>query len=1139
MGFADRIAVAFAACVSAFAAGAATVAPKGAGVDVVESGGVARIRFDVVPDTPFMLGNYPRVGADIPLMFDRPVHGEGCCRFAYEAKGVLVDGKHATLGVELRVMLEDEEGEVFDYFPKTVPGLKRSDRRYVAGAWDRYVTGNWYGGEAGAVSHDLCVRVSGGGNGRPDGVMRVLGYRLHLSRPFKEGEASAPVRGEVVVAGGKAMPRYDAGHPFIFADSLLGRSGRYVFRAAVSTEFQAPPSFGVEETFDFAPGDRRKLEVPVPGDGMYWMRWALCDAATGEQVAADDTRREVMGAMPWAKVGPPPQMLGVSGGDRGAFGCGERFSLAVVPPAGVRADELRYVLTPYYFKDVLSRGAVPPDGRLEFPRDDRFGAFRLIVSHSVGGRTLASVEFLFGERVGAVAERPHAGVRMTRDEVKKMPYNRLSVVCDDLAHAQRTTFAGARELFRTAVMQNMDWIRHYTVCPAPNHMEVLPGVWDFSLTDIYMDVLADYGCAATVRPCHSDRHDGPYRWSHSPAQRSYDGEPAGQNNPYGSYCGNDPEMVGLWKRLYRALHDRYRGHCGFEGYYLMDPAGETVVLDEPWRGILAGYGPAEQEAFRRAMEAKYRTVERLNAAWKTDFASFSDVTPPQPTLDSGVAPDMRAAWIDFMAYKQSLPRFWAETLVKDIRSYDQDRIVIGYFPPTTEWLYGLLDFGHNGGNHSLDKRGAYLRGWKDGRIGWITEPINPHNWAAHNDPGRGGWTLDVSVWTMLAQAGAGGANLHVYTIPQRGAVANQGGMAAFDRMESYFPILKEAHDAELIVPEAQIAFNADRDTMWMKHRTVFVHRISDLIRWRQTIEDDGFLPAELKDFPDRKFKLVCPNVLDEVISRETFDRYVRCVRDEGAKMVMSVRTGRFVTGMPDEEFPLLKAFGITPPRDEWTMTGEFEAVAAEGNPVMTAGRRFAFQTLARLERERADKEILSSFWRYPYRWLPETDYFGCYPNEKPNGEVVAVFEKTGCAAMTLHRVGKGEVAVFWGLPSMSGGGMKGVMAAAVAWAGVVADPAPVPDFFEMTNRAAKRHYGFFYRECAYGEKKVKFPNCPDGLYFADEMLTQRKLGRFNGRQLREDGLSLVWEKGLSPLKCVRLVGDPKWSWCRDYDKEGE
>ena len=68
---------------------------------------------------------------------------------------------------------------------------------------------------------------------------------------------------------------------------------------------------------------------------------------------------------------------------------------------------------------------------------------------------------------------------------------------------------------------------------------------------------------------------------------------------------------------------------------------------------------------------------------------------------------------------------------------------------------------------------------------------------------------------------------------------------------------------------------------------------------------------------------------------------------------------------------------------------------------------------------------------------------------------------------------------------------------------------------------------------------LKFPNCPDGLYFADEMLTQRKLGCFTGRQLREDGLGLVWEKGLSPLKCVRLVGDPKWSWCRDYDGKVE
>lgn len=1103
------------------------------GVGVFEKDGVTRISYDLRPEKAFMFGNYPRVGTDVDLWLREPLPGRDCCRFFFEAKGVRVDGKDVPSCAELRVVLEDSEGEVFDYLPHALPGLKRADRRYLPGAWDAYATGNWYAGEAGAVSHDLCVRVSGKGNGRPDGEMKVLGFRLHVACPNKAGSSVANLKGEILLAGCRAAARYSAGYPFVYADSLCRDAGRYRFRAAVATDFQGVPAFGVDETFDFRPGDRRRLEIPVPEEGMYWMRWELSDAATGERIDGEETRREVRG-LPAAAVGRPAEFLSVSGGDRGAFGPDEPYRLRVAVPAELAGATVDYVLKPYYFTDELAAGTVPDDGWLSFPRDVRYNVFRLQVRSSRDGQTLERTDYLFGTRTVRPEKHDFPGFTMTRGEIKRRPYNRLSLAGDKLLHDQRLTYDQAGDLVRKAILDHRDWIQHYTVCPAINHTEVLPGVWDFSLLDLYLDTLAAYGCAATVRPCHSDRHEGPYRWTHSGAQYSYDGEQAGIRNPYGSYCGNDPAIRKIWMDHYRALYDRYRDHSGFEGYYLMDPAGESVVLDEPWAGILAGYGPAEQRGFREAMERKYGDISRLNAAWGASLAAFDEVRAPVPSFELGVQADVRPVWVDFMQYKASLRRLWAETLVGDIRSYDTNRVVIGYFPPTTEWLYGLMDYGHNGGNHWMERRGEYQRGWLDGGIGWITEPHHPHGWAANANPGKQGWTLDASVWTMLAQAGGGGANLHVYVQPEiGGALALSGGFHALDRMQCFVPLLKEVHDATLVLPVSDIAFHSDRDTLWTKHRTVFGPRHDDLRRWRKVIENDGFQPADLAAFPNRAFKLVCPNVLDETISEESFRRYVALVTEQGAKMVITARTGRYVSGRA-EEFALLKALGITPPTGEWRMMEDWEAVAGADNPLMEEGRRFGFQTLTRLDRELHDEKVMSDFWRYPYKWIPQTDYFGCYPHEHPNGKTVATFASTGGTAMSVHRAGRGEVVVYWGLPSMSFDDLKGTIAAAARWAGIRQKPAPVPDFFEMSNPKANRHYGFFFRECAYGEKTVVFPTCPDGTYFADEMVTQRKLGLFTGSDLREKGVSLVWEKGLSPLRAVRLIANPRASWTKDY-----
>ena len=169
------------------------------------------------------------------------------------------------------------------------------------------------------------------------------------------------------------------------------------------------------------------------------------------------------------------------------------------------------------------------------------------------------------------------------------------------------------------------------------------------------------------------------------------------------------------------------------------------------------------------------------------------------------------------------------------------------------------------------------------------------------------------------------------------------------------------------------------------------------------------------------------------------------------------------------------------------------------------------------------------FWDFRFRWLPETDYFGYYPNVTVDGGKVLARFADGGVAVSQHAAGKGEVVVFWGLPDFDGDNLKGMMAAAAKWAGVenpLAD-CPVARFIEGENRRLKRHYLLLWQEKP-GTYVLRAPNLPDGVWFADDMVSGQRLGLFDGKTVREKGLSLTWAEGYSPLKYVRFSDRKHW-----------
>lgn len=199
---------------------------------------------------------------------------------------------------------------------------------------------------------------------------------------------------------------------------------------------------------------------------------------------------------------------------------------------------------------------------------------------------------------------------------------------------------------------------------------------------------------------------------------------------------------------------------------------------------------------------------------------------------------------------------------------DPNHVIIAY-TGNPAGLVGVADYLHNGGNHFLKDEGKLMSAW-DGGLGWITEPHHPQRWAAYGDPAGMGWVLDWSVYIMMAQAGAGGANLHVYYMgnPTFLLPAHYGGAYAFDRFEMFKPILRELHSVKMVEPVKEVAVLQDPDTLYCKHRTMFSARKEDLKQWFNLLKLDAIDYEDLRPEKAKQYKLLMPNILDEVMSEQ-------------------------------------------------------------------------------------------------------------------------------------------------------------------------------------------------------------------------------------------------------------------------------
>ena len=1137
--------------------------PQANSVKLTEHDGILAISFDVDVQKSRRIQHNTIFEEDILIALKSPIPiPPGQERLFFDARGQNGSAESRKGNVFLRPVLEDEKGERFSYEPYRVPTLKDGGPL----DWTPWTTRPFLTSEAGGASPNIYVATGGNANGWPDGQLKFIGFELRL-RAIDSGREPGRKTGELFLADVRLAPlRIPETTPWAYADAFLKEKGTYHSAFEIRPAFQAAPIAETTASLDFDPASetsrRQKISVPPAQSlGNTWIRYQWTDDK-GTIVSEGNLRWETdRPAFAPEQKSPldlkKPPIVGLTrinpaAHTNGVYPPGQPLAVTfrIFDPKSKKSPaELHWTLKSYKFDQTLDQGKSPiafrgkPSIDLVVKPDapaDR-NAFRLDFSITdSSGTVLDKGTYILGRGGDISASNSRTGILPHRDKIKQSSYNRITFHDGGSPKSEEEIL----RRFTETLEQAGPFTNHITYMVDLSEFEILPGVYDCHLLDQIMDIASDNRFGVTVRMAHAETKT-PFLWLPFNKVRDFDAGVVEGHPLYKAVSMADGSYMDTWVRAYRGLYDRYRNHPAFEGYYLMMPNGEMVLPEEVWHGKIADYSHGAQAAFRTYLQKNLGlTLDALNTRWSTSYTSWDDVQIPQPIWSTGTTPDLRREWIDFSRFKMMLNDTWCTDLAARVREFDQDRIIISYGDPERHLKpdgTSDIDYAHNGGNHSLKNEGRYVKAWNSGKgIGWITEPHHPHRWAAYGDPAESGWVLDWSTFVMLSQAGGGGANIHFYFYPNPtySLENHYGGEYSYDRVEQMKPILRELHGLEIVSPRKEVAAFFDPETIFAKHRTTFGGRMIDMTRWFELLTADSVPWEEFIEGNRGNYKIVFVNPLDEVLSRKSIETLDALARN-GATLVLTATSGRFSSDDASAEFPLLTQLGIEKPAGKWDTSAPELQASVEPPFRKTLGRdSIRFYSQADMKKEIADPAIGADFYRWPYRWLPQSDYFGYFSgNTIKSGEVLARFPDGG-VALSRHPVGKGSALVFWGSPDMTPDRIQGLLAHFTDMAGVKNPQAgnAIPYMLEGHHREMNRYYTLLYQEKP-GTYRQKLPNAPDGQWFIDDMISSQRLGTFDGRKLREEGLEVTFSPGVSPLKVLRLYQPEKVRWLDKYPQQ--
>ncbi|HEY3377894.1 MAG TPA: beta-galactosidase, partial [Armatimonadota bacterium] len=593
-------------------------------------------------------------------------------RILFAAKGIeSAPNNGAVPRADLCPIVSDANGEQFIYRPIPVPHLNAGTKK-----WSTWMSNYFYAGEAGGATYAISDAAGGDGNCQPDGALTFLGFQGQIRREKAETCSGQFALGAIQIGGMKVA--YE--EPYAYADSLLTQQGAYQIAYRVADAFQGRPLHESTMTLTYNPeslaSQKQRIAFPLGADGNYWITYQITDE-TGRVVDGDTMRYQVEGKTQAASALPPVNLQAVPAfgylrinperHSNGVYGNHEPLTVVVrVYPKSPQPLTVSWQLLPYFGETALESGTTTVDTKrtsrdlqLKLHGEAGRDAYRLHLTVQRAGVTVDTQDYTLGRQTDF--RHPYGtrtGKILDRDYVKQSPYNRLTF-CATSNGADRLLSEDATvQQFCAFLDHSAQVTRYVTYELEPAAFEVLPGVFDFCLLDRLMDAAADRGAAITVCFKHADQHKK-YAWLKYSRQYSYDGTPIAGHQFYGGYAQTDSDFLAGWFRAFKAIHDRYATHPGFQGYYIMQPGGEWTVLDRPWEGVIAGYEQSTRPVFRAYLQQTLQlSLSDLNARWHTAYRAWDDVYPPMPDFTTGKTPDTRMSWVDFCRFKADLEKRW-------------------------------------------------------------------------------------------------------------------------------------------------------------------------------------------------------------------------------------------------------------------------------------------------------------------------------------------------------------------------------------------------------------------------------------------------------------------------------------------------
>ncbi|MEW5979487.1 MAG: beta-galactosidase [Acidobacteriota bacterium] len=124
-----------------------------------------------------------------------------------------------------------------------------------------------------------------------------------------------------------------------------------------------------------------------------------------------------------------------------------------------------------------------------------------------------------------------------------------------------------------------------------------------------------------------------------------------------------------WKDYLQSVARTYREHPALAGYLFDDTfmPGRIGSFRGATAGDFVSYAAGDAERFRRWLQSRYQSLERLQKAWGTRFANWADIRLPRK-IEAGAS----AAWADWCAARAEWLEAWALDTVRLLREVDGD-----------------------------------------------------------------------------------------------------------------------------------------------------------------------------------------------------------------------------------------------------------------------------------------------------------------------------------------------------------------------------------------------------------------------------------------------------------------------------------